>query len=477
MPPKKAVSALARNKNRDGRLTREDWLRERKPTLRQRCALYGLSIIGKKDILIDRLTAYLQGENQPSNYSSIASDAGSDNNSDVNEPGNPPESFIITNPASPVQEPVTPAITTNQPVFEMPMEQLRILIREEVRLQQTLHRPSTFETQPTGQSSAPRPVGQLSPASCHSRNPEVQVPSSGHALFQQPTIPTSQPPIPNCENFPATSVSITATTGMSLSSIQLPPLSSNILKSIQNKEYIDFNNLLPASLYDYSANQATLNLQFNPYEMGNNTLALTSMGQKKVKINSVASWLQAWNLFIRAMVFYHPKLAPELLMYQEYICGLQRNYPLTSWLRYDAAFRLSMSQNKNDPTVTWSKINDYAFNQFIRCSPHQNTASPKQQCFKCFQEGHYANNCPSMNFRPSNIQQQQRSLLPDQPFRPINHMFTIPCRHYNNNNFCKNPQCSFPHRCNRCGGEHPGSTCRSSRATFQSFTTQKPNTA
>ena len=222
--------------------------------------------------------AYLQGENQPSNYSSIASDAGSDNNSDVNEPGNPPESFIITNPASPVQEPVTPAITTNQPVFEMPIEQLRILIREEVRLQQTLHRPSTFETQPTGQSSAPRPVGQLSPASCHSRNPEVQVPSSGHALFQEPTIPTSQPPIRNCENFPATSVAITATTGMSLSSIQLPPLSSNILKSIQNKEYIDFNNLLPASLYDYSANQATLNLQFNPYEMGNNSSIASDAG-------------------------------------------------------------------------------------------------------------------------------------------------------------------------------------------------------
>ena len=199
VPPKKADSALARNKNRDGRLTCEDWLRERKPTLRQRCALYGLSIIGKKDILIDCLMAYLQGENQPSNYSSIASDAGSDNNSDVNEPGNPPESFIITNPASPVQETVSLAITTNQPVIEMPMEQLRILIREEVRLQETLHRPSTFETQPTGHSSAPRPVGQLSPASCHSCNPEVQVPSKS-----KPTIPTSQPPIPNCENFPAT---------------------------------------------------------------------------------------------------------------------------------------------------------------------------------------------------------------------------------------------------------------------------------
>ena len=71
-----------------------------------------------------------------------ASDAGSDNNSGFNEPGNLPESFIVTIPAPPVQEPVTSATATNQPVIEMPMEEFRTLIRVEICLQQTLHHPS-----------------------------------------------------------------------------------------------------------------------------------------------------------------------------------------------------------------------------------------------------------------------------------------------------------------------------------------------
>ena len=62
MPPKNAVSQLERNRARDRRLTRDDWLRERKPTLRQRCALYGLSLAGKKAALTERLLEYLHGE-------------------------------------------------------------------------------------------------------------------------------------------------------------------------------------------------------------------------------------------------------------------------------------------------------------------------------------------------------------------------------------------------------------------------------
>ena len=186
----------------------------------------------------------------------------------------------------------------------------------------------------------------------------------------------------------------------------LPPLSNNILKAIQTKEFDDFNALLPTSLYDYTADQPTLNFQINPNDFGNNTVALSSSGNKKVKINSIASWMQAWNLFIRATVFYHPKMAPELLMYQEYMCRLQRSYPLTAWLRYDSAFRLAIAQNKNDPGVSWSKINDYAFNQFIRCAPPQDSTFKKQLCFKCSQEGHYANNCPNETFRPPRSQQQ-----------------------------------------------------------------------
>ena len=127
----------------------------------------------------------------------------------------------------------------------------------------------------------------------------------------------------------------------------LPPLSNNILKAIQKKEFVYFNALLPTSLYDYTADQPNLNFQINPNDFGNNTVALCSSGNKKVKINSVASWMQAWNLFIRATVSYYPKMAPELLMYQEYMCRLQRSYPLTAWPRYDYAFRLAIAQKRS----------------------------------------------------------------------------------------------------------------------------------
>ena len=49
MPPKRAITNAERNKRRDRRLTREEWLVQRKPTLRQRCAIYGLSIVGRQE--------------------------------------------------------------------------------------------------------------------------------------------------------------------------------------------------------------------------------------------------------------------------------------------------------------------------------------------------------------------------------------------------------------------------------------------
>ena len=81
--------------------------------------------------------------------------------------------------------------------------------------------------------------------------------------------------------------------GNNLSLSNLPHLSISILKVTQNKEYVDFNSLMPISLYDYTLDQPTLNFQINPHDLSNNTVALTSSLYKRVKINSLASWLQA----------------------------------------------------------------------------------------------------------------------------------------------------------------------------------------
>lgn len=470
MPPKRAITNAERNKRRDRRLTREEWLVQRKPTLRQRCAIYGLSIVGKKEALADRLIEYLQvrGQDPEQTLPPSSSHSSVSENEDIESNISAISATVYCQPESSIQRPVIPP-TSGQPIIQMPLDDLRALIREEVQLQNNSSsqlRSTNFAAQP--EINNPPPIFQLSPASFQlADNPGVPNTSAAHVQ-----------PLPHASNLdPLTSMPMDSNQGNNFSLSDLPPLSINILKAIQNKDYINFNTLLPSLLYDYNINQTTFNFQINPNELGNNTVALTSSGNKKVKINSIASWMQAWNLYIRAMVFYHPRLAPELLMYQEYICGLQRSYPLTSWLRYDAAFRLSISQQKSDPNISWSKINDYAFNQFIRCSPPQAISFQKQQCFKCSEEGHYANNCPNAPFRPSSYQQQQRPFQQEQSFRPFQQSFTIPCRHFNNNNQCKNPQCSWPHRCNRCGGDHSGSSCRHPRTAIQPFTSQKPNSA
>ncbi len=366
----------------------------------------------------------------------------------------------------PMARRISPPAVNSPPVIQLPLEDLRALVREEVQLQSqnnTQLRLTSVHTEP--EIVNPPPFGHLSPASPSSADQHAD-PLTSVANIQPPSHVAVVPPPPQ----QSVSQPSHGSQGNNSYSPDLPPLSANILKLIQNKEYVNFNNLLPSSLYDYNASQTSLNLQINPDDMSNNTVALTATGNKKVKINSVASWMQAWNLYIRAMIFYHPILAPELLTYQDYICGLQRSYLLTSWLRYDAAFRLSISKRKDDPTTSWSEINDSAFNQFIRCPPPQIETPKKQQCFRCSGEGYYANNCPNLPFRSSSSPQQWAS-QPEQPFR-----YLLPCRHFNKNQ-CRNTPCPWPHRCNRCRGNHPGSACSNPSTTVQPVTNPKPNFA
>ncbi len=120
---------------------------------------------------------------------------------------------------------------------------------------------------------------------------------------------------------------------------KLPPLPAKIHKALQAKEYVDFNNLLPQSLYDIAQQQSTFYLQLNEDSPNTNTLALAS-NKKKAKITNFLGWLEAWNVFIRGMTYFHPHLAQELLSYQETICNMNKAYPFDTWLRFDIAFRM-----------------------------------------------------------------------------------------------------------------------------------------
>ena len=300
MPPKNAVSQLERNRVRDRRLTRDDWLRERKPTLRQRCALYGLSIVGKKADLTERLLEYLHGEMQrdPAQREEIEADLLAAEEQRENLPQDEAISASSAASASLQSAPAIrrrPAPDQAPPnrIVQVPLDKLRAIIREEVQLQQG-NQPSSNPNQPPlipvldplpqNATNAPQTTllspthAQLSPASCQatSQAPQYVIPENPVPVALQ--LPTDVTGTIAAQDFQGNNFTFESNT-MS----DLPPLSNNILKAIQKKEFVDFNALLPTSLYDYTADQPTLNFQINPNDFGNNTVALSSSGNKKSK--------------------------------------------------------------------------------------------------------------------------------------------------------------------------------------------------
>ncbi len=160
MPPKKIITNVERNRQRDRRPIRADWLRQRKPSLSQRYSLYGISVTGTIEILADRLMGYLlvEGDNPAQAQVADASDAGlisegEDNSSNAS---------VISAPADvhPIIRLMTPLVNI-QPIIQIPVDEPRALIREKVQIEVKI-----AQTEPEIITSPP-PISQLSPHHFH----------------------------------------------------------------------------------------------------------------------------------------------------------------------------------------------------------------------------------------------------------------------------------------------------------------------
>ena len=125
--------------------------------------------------------------------------------------------------------------------------------------------------------------------------------------------------------------------------VQQPPIPDKVKQRILRGEYIDFDTLLPESLYParYGASSTpafTLRLS-NDTSAGDGDVVIPQ--QKPVAKRSVcdlAAWMEAWNLYVQVLVAAFPDRAPVLLAYQAIICGASSRFPPRLWLRYDQRF-------------------------------------------------------------------------------------------------------------------------------------------
>ena len=169
----------------------------------------------------------------------------------------------------------------------------------------------------------------------------------------------------------------------------LPTIPPAQVRKIINREYIDFNALLPDSS---SVTPGSYSIEMDPSSQDTTLSLIPRPSQHKIK--DFFSWLLAWNNFLRAYSFYHAEMTPQLMFYQSMICQYAQQYVFEDVQTFDRNFRIRIANGRG--TVRWDRHDPELVARFLRMF--------KLVCYHCKQFGHYASACSS---KPTPTQSRQ----------------------------------------------------------------------
>ena len=275
-------------------------------------------------------------------------------------------------------------------------------------------------------------------------------------------------------------------------SVQQPPLPDKVKQRIVKGEYIDFDMLLPESLYPTRHGVSpspsfTLRLSDDPASVEGDVVIAQQKAANKRAIRDLPSWMEAWNVYIHVLVQHFPARAQALLAYQRIICDASVRFAPRCWLRYDQRFRASATADK---TIRWDrKHNDLWLECFTQpiAQQHQqsstsqvSTGRTRRPCTYCGSLYHYPENCQTNPFRaprsnpnpirsafaPSATDTRATVTTPPNPptkFPLSPQPLRYSCRDFNKG-LCQRPACRFRHACAKCGNSaHGERDCPNSR--------------
>ena len=268
--------------------------------------------------------------------------------------------------------------------------------------------------------------------------------------------------------------------------VPLPPVTPKMKQRIIKGEYIDFDQLLPESMFPsrYNTNSSpsiTLRLSSDPSSSGDNVIVTQPRAANKRTVTDLSSWFEAWNVYAAVIVAHYPARASAILAYQRIICDASSKSLPQAWLKYDSRFR---SLAAADKCLRWDqKANDLWLECFTLTSPampspHSATTASastppatskpisrvRRPCTYCGSLSHFPDNCTQNPFRGSRhpsvftpIGGRPNTRDPSTHFtqRPQppseRTSIPIPCRDFNNGVCSRAQSCRFRHVCANCG--------------------------
>ena len=159
----------------------------------------------------------------------------------------------------------------------------------------------------------------------------------------------------------------------------------------------------------------------------------------KRRVIDLASWLEAWNIFLAVRLHVSPSSALQLAKYQAIMCQLFSSYPVGVCIKYDSLFWQAAARDSSHLTP-WDQVKD---DILLWCATRHPFWAPRQP------------NASTLQTSAANS--SSRATHGCVTHTPSGQEI---CRKYNYSS-CTRADCSFVHKCwlAGCLGDHPGKSC------------------
>ena len=225
-----------------------------------------------------------------------------------------------------------------------------------------------------------------------------------------------------------------------------PPstLPLRITRRIQNLEYVDIAELLPA-------NYRFQELREDPC-CSHSHRPLS----RRALVTDILVWVEGYSQMVAVLAPLYPGYFHEFMAYLQIIVRASRNYEGTAGASYDVAFRRQAAAIRD---LHWGRVDSTLYNEAFA-----GRARMIPRCRYCLGESHSSEECSYAPAQPTLLQLPASFLSPQQGRLPggNRHSPTVEiCQRFNrpDGNKCFLKPCKYAHLCSNCHRPHPASDC------------------
>ena len=252
-----------------------------------------------------------------------------------------------------------------------------------------------------------------------------------------PSASAQQPPVPAASCHAIVPLACEPTRMLAAST---PP---RLAERIRSGEFVDLSDLLPQVSGGYAGStHSDTTMHFEMLNGGPLRLVPDGTRSRNRHVCDLATWSEAFVMYMHTILQTAPHRALELLSYQGLIIEANRRFTCEGWLDYDRQFRQAAASN---PGMRWDNIdaNIWQLTTSNRARPACSDCGMNHQPFP-------AGRClfcrSSQTAAPSTA-----SSTNTYKGRPI-------CRNFQSSR-CQRSNCGRAHVCFTCQGSHPANKC------------------